>query len=502
MSSINLEDLSLQEEEEGFTFDLDEEEENQIDFRWCLVGRFLSDRPIHVNSMKVTMADVWRPVKGVKIIEAKTGLFLFQFFHELDMEGVLQGGPWTFDNHMLIVERVQLGVQIENIPLYKVDFWVQVHNLPTGLMVEKVGRALANYIGLFVEYDKNNNSNFWRQYMRLRVRVDVRQPLKKEWKVKNKGGEWCTVHFKYERLGVFCFVCGIMGHAENKCEVRFSMERDDGIREWSKDLRAETRRRSGRPTSRWLKEEGGSNGISGGGNNSGAAFNVDGPVADPTRSSSNNSQSMQPNSNAHQAIVIVPSDFGNRQSIPQPSLQPSINDHNQSNMAITQLLSHNHSVQPLHFNDKPLPINNTSDNTIITHSLPNNDSTIPSITCSPLINESMNQMHTFSFQASPLTHINLINNPMNRPNKPKPALNPIQTTCNPNRILSKKNPTDPKHKPDDPKQKNTQSTPEDMETQSEKKRRREEGKKVIEGSHEQIQHFLSAGPGSQACRDQ
>jgi hypothetical protein len=41
-----------------------------------------------------------------------------------------------------------------------------------------------------------------------------------------------------------------------------------------------------------------------------------------------------------------------------------------------------------------------------------------------------------------------------------------------------------------------------METQSEKKRRREEGKKVIEGSHEQIQHFLSAGPGSQACRDQ
>jgi hypothetical protein len=62
MSNVNLENLSLQEEE-GFVFDLDDGEEGVVDFRWCLVGRFLGDRAIHVNSMKVTMADVWRPVK-------------------------------------------------------------------------------------------------------------------------------------------------------------------------------------------------------------------------------------------------------------------------------------------------------------------------------------------------------------------------------------------------------------------------------------------------------
>jgi 14-3-3 protein epsilon len=184
MSNINLEDLSLhEEEEEGFTFDIEEEGENQVDFRWCLVGRFLTDRTFHVNSMKTTIANAWRPVKGVKIKEAKTGIFLFQFSHELDMERVLQGGPWTFDNHMLIVERVQVGMQIENIPLHHVDFWVQVHNLPVGLMALKVGKTMANYIGSFVEYDKNNNNSFWRQYMRIRVCVDVRQPLKKDTRV-------------------------------------------------------------------------------------------------------------------------------------------------------------------------------------------------------------------------------------------------------------------------------------------------------------------------------
>ncbi|MCI13672.1 hypothetical protein A2U01_0034792, partial [Trifolium medium] len=171
------------------------------------------------------------------------------------MEAVLNGGPWTFDNNMLILERVQLGMQIEHIPLHYVNMWVQVHDLPMGLMKEKVGIAMAKYIGSFVEYDKKNNSSFWQEYMRIRVKIDVRMPLKKDTKVMNKEGEWCTVKFKYEKLGIFCFVCGIMGHAENKCEVRFSMEEDDGTREWLAEIRAEPRRQGGRLASWWLKED-------------------------------------------------------------------------------------------------------------------------------------------------------------------------------------------------------------------------------------------------------
>lgn len=63
-------------------------------------------------------------MKGVTIKEAKEGLFLFHFSHQLDMEAVLKGGPWTYDNHLLIIDRVQVGVQIENTPLYDVELWV------------------------------------------------------------------------------------------------------------------------------------------------------------------------------------------------------------------------------------------------------------------------------------------------------------------------------------------------------------------------------------------
>ncbi|XP_045788287.1 uncharacterized protein LOC123883507 [Trifolium pratense] len=493
MSSINLEDLSLQEEgeEEGFVFDIEEEGDEQIDFRWCLVGRFLTDRTIHVNSMKTTMADFWRPVHGVKIKEAKKGLFLFQFSHELDMEEVLQGGPWNFDNHMLIMERVQIGVQIENIPLYHVDFWVQVHNLPVGLMVEKVGQKLANYIGLFVEYDKNNNSSFWRQYMRLRVRVDVRQPLKKDTRVKNKGGEWCNVNFKYEKLGVFCFVCGILGHAENKCKVRFAMENDDGIREWSNELRAEPRRRGGRPTSRWLKEEGSSSGASGGRRKPGTEFSDGRNTVDPSHPSS---QSMHANTD-HQNAIIVPSVSANGNVIipeinAQPSIQSDITVPLQSNVITPRSLPNHNLPQPSLLNNQP-PLQNLSipDNIINAQLLPNNNLTVPPLSFTPKITDAINK--SLSFTSPAMAHLDKLDTKVNRA---------IQLKLNhkPNRTQSNLNRTSLTNNPNEQNPSMNRNNTEAMEIQLEKKRRREEDKKETESN----QHFLSAGPGSQACRDQ
>jgi hypothetical protein len=194
-------------------------------------------------------------------------------------------------------------MQIESIPLFHAAFWVQIHNLPAGLMKETVGVKLGNYIGMFMEYDKNNNTSFWRQHMRVRVKVDVRQPLKKDTKVKDKEGNWCTINFKYEKLGVFCFVCGIMGHAENKCEVRFSMENDDGRREWSGELRADQRRGRGRQSSRWLREErDGGEGISGGARRSQGGSATEFPNMGPIAADVSATVATQPHQN-HNVLI-------------------------------------------------------------------------------------------------------------------------------------------------------------------------------------------------------
>ncbi|GAU49866.1 hypothetical protein TSUD_366220 [Trifolium subterraneum] len=241
MTEINFESLNLDEEEE-LNFVVGEDTHEQHDLNLCLVGRFVHDRPIRFNSIKACLADVWRPVKGMTVKEATQGLYLFKFFHPLDVEEVLKGGPWTFDSFTLIIDRLKIGVALQDVPI--------------GMMLETVGRGIANYIGEFVEYDKNNNTSFWRKYMRVKVRVDVRSPLKIEKKIKLNGGKGGAVKFKYEKLGLFCFVCGRLGHAENKCEVKYAMERDDGRKSWSNEIKAEVRRPGGRVGSRWLHEEG------------------------------------------------------------------------------------------------------------------------------------------------------------------------------------------------------------------------------------------------------
>ncbi|MBA0760938.1 hypothetical protein Gotri_017948, partial [Gossypium trilobum] len=49
--------------------------------------------------------------------------YLFKFFHSMDMERVLKGLPWTFNNHLLILSNLNRGEDPLKIPLIFVPFW-------------------------------------------------------------------------------------------------------------------------------------------------------------------------------------------------------------------------------------------------------------------------------------------------------------------------------------------------------------------------------------------
>lgn len=84
----------------------------------CLLGRFLTDRAINFNIIRSRMASIWHPGKGVNIREINTRLYLFQFFHLIDLKRILEGGPWTFDNQLLILHKLKPGDIPTSIPLF------------------------------------------------------------------------------------------------------------------------------------------------------------------------------------------------------------------------------------------------------------------------------------------------------------------------------------------------------------------------------------------------
>ncbi|XVF74725.1 hypothetical protein PTKIN_Ptkin13bG0134800 [Pterospermum kingtungense] len=216
----SFQELSLSDDDESeLRLDLGDDSGQSIQVQFCLVGRFLTDRSINFQAMKNRMAVEWRPGKGVNIKEVEPQLFLFQFFHEVDVKRIMEGGPWSFDSHSLILHRLMPSDIPSNVPLFSVAFWVRIYDLPVGFMSMSVGKQLDNYIGEFIEYNANNSSSFWRAFMWIQVELDVRKPLKKKKKKKitGPGGVVTFVHFKYERPTSFCFLCGLLGHSEPFC---------------------------------------------------------------------------------------------------------------------------------------------------------------------------------------------------------------------------------------------------------------------------------------------
>ncbi|KAE8786792.1 hypothetical protein D1007_39374 [Hordeum vulgare] len=71
-------------------------------------------------------------------------------------------------------------------------------------------KALASKFGEFVESEPSS-FEFEGNYYRVRVRLDVRNPLKKETSLIH-GGHREILALKYERLPDWCQVCGMMGH--------------------------------------------------------------------------------------------------------------------------------------------------------------------------------------------------------------------------------------------------------------------------------------------------
>ncbi|WOH00918.1 hypothetical protein DCAR_0520294 [Daucus carota subsp. sativus] len=183
------------EENEELCFDGEIEEEANR-FELCLVGRFLTEKNINVRAMRSKMANVWRPTMGVNIKELKGGLFLFQFYHKDDFKWVQSGGPWTFDNSILVVSAIGIGEDPVKVQLTEVNFWIQIHDLPSGF--------ISNFFGTFLEYDLNNNTSVLREFMKIKIKVDVRKPLKRKKKITIKKRGDFVVQCKYDRLGDFC----------------------------------------------------------------------------------------------------------------------------------------------------------------------------------------------------------------------------------------------------------------------------------------------------------
>lgn len=187
--------------------------------------------------------------------------FSFTFYHVMDLKKVLEGGPWSFEQNMLVYKQVQEDDDPHAVALTESDIWVQIHDIPRGFISETILKSVGGFIGKYIKSDLTNFDGAWKAYVRIRVILDITKPLKRRMKIKRDGGEWSWLNFKYERLGNFCFVCGILGHTDRECSTVYANPDKEIERAYGVWLRAQNRSMKHNAGARWLRNtEGGSKG--------------------------------------------------------------------------------------------------------------------------------------------------------------------------------------------------------------------------------------------------
>jgi len=86
----------------------------------------------------------------------------YHILSQNDQERILEDGPWSFDNHLLILGRVNARDIQNEILLFHIPLLVQVHDIPIGFMTQTNGKHLSNFISEFIKYDPKNNAEVGR----------------------------------------------------------------------------------------------------------------------------------------------------------------------------------------------------------------------------------------------------------------------------------------------------------------------------------------------------
>ncbi|KAJ1383567.1 Zinc knuckle CX2CX4HX4C [Sesbania bispinosa] len=134
-----------------------------------LIGAFLSEKPIHVNSLQNALAGIWCNPKGA------------------------QGGRNL---------RKKIPVSIWGLPLH----------CRTTKMGTKIGASMGEVRDSEVFEIKEKGS-----FIKVLINFDTTNPLKAGINVGNRDDGVSWVDFRYEKLPQFCYSCGLVGHEESGC---------------------------------------------------------------------------------------------------------------------------------------------------------------------------------------------------------------------------------------------------------------------------------------------
>ena len=216
-----MEDLSRQ----WSCLSLSEKEGDDICFKqdrrrqeFIIAALFLTRHALNMDATGRTFKPLWRSQNGFKISNEGGHKVLFVFDKEEEVDRIMSTGLWSFNKSLVVLQRYERHFTLEDLSFDKVVFWVQVQNIPISYRTRSVAEDICDGIGR-VDCTTDTLECECGNYIRVRVTIDVFQPLCRGRVIRLEDNEKVWVTFRYKRLPNICYWCGCLDHGDMECDL-------------------------------------------------------------------------------------------------------------------------------------------------------------------------------------------------------------------------------------------------------------------------------------------
>ncbi|KAF5183583.1 zinc knuckle (CCHC-type) family protein [Thalictrum thalictroides] len=183
-----------------------------------LVGKLQTKRWFEVEDVKKELIRNWGFRSKFEFAMLAEGIFTITFKKEIDYVFVLENGPWLIHGYVISFKKWSKDLNLEEFDFSFFPMWIQVFGLP----LERFGAAnlwkVGSIFGKVLAVDPVGGADDKVPYGRVQVMYNVQEPVKKDGEVTLSEGKKSLVSFRYERLPLFCYFCGLIGHDYGVCK--------------------------------------------------------------------------------------------------------------------------------------------------------------------------------------------------------------------------------------------------------------------------------------------
>ena len=142
-----------------------------------LVAQLFTKCHVNVEALVQTLKSMWHSIQNFEVRDLGSNTVLIIFDDDTVSMKIFTQGPWSFDKYLIGLYKPKDDESTNDAIFLHTSFWVQIHNLPLRRMTRENTEVIGNTLGTVEQVNVSANGECRGWYIRVRVRIDIDQPL-------------------------------------------------------------------------------------------------------------------------------------------------------------------------------------------------------------------------------------------------------------------------------------------------------------------------------------